>query len=105
MNIDAYHEAAEHFLGALVVQGAGPGGAGSSGTNDSDPLWSTLQRTFVLMVRLSRMNAGRGARFADEDIFDFRTEAIWRRSREGGGMLRTLGRGGSISSESELDEK
>jgi hypothetical protein len=50
MNIDAYHEAAEHFLGALVVQGAGPGGAGSSSTSDSDPLWSTLHRTLVLMV-------------------------------------------------------
>jgi hypothetical protein len=49
MNIDAYHEAAEHFLGALVVQGAGPGESGG-GTNDNDPLWSTLQRTFVLMV-------------------------------------------------------
>ncbi|KAJ1302725.1 hypothetical protein OPQ81_003039 [Rhizoctonia solani] len=69
MNIDAYHEAAEHFLGALVVQGAGPGG---SGTNDSDPLWSTLQRTFVLMDRSDLAEIARGSR----NVEDFRSQGF-----------------------------
>ncbi|KAH7338910.1 hypothetical protein B0J17DRAFT_659029 [Rhizoctonia solani] len=69
MNIDAYHEAAEHFLGALVVQGAGPGG---SGTKDSDPLWSTLQRTFVLMDRSDLAEIARGTR----NVEDFRSRGF-----------------------------
>ncbi|KAF8753645.1 Tetratricopeptide repeat [Rhizoctonia solani] len=69
MNIDAYHEAAEHFLGALVVQGAGPGG---SGTNDNDPLWSTLQRTFVLMDRTDLAEIARGGR----NVEDFRSRGF-----------------------------
>ncbi|KAF8602358.1 TPR-like protein [Ceratobasidium sp. AG-I] len=72
MNIDAYHEAAEHFLGALVVQGAGPGGAGSSGSNDNDPLWSTLQRTFVLMDRSDLAEIARGGR----NVEDFRSRGF-----------------------------
>ncbi|CAE6448545.1 unnamed protein product, partial [Rhizoctonia solani] len=71
MNIDAYHEAAEHFLGALVVQGAGPGGSGG-GTNDSDPLWSTLQRTFVLMDRADLAEIARGSR----NVEDFRSRGF-----------------------------
>ncbi|CAE7077572.1 unnamed protein product, partial [Rhizoctonia solani] len=69
MNIDAYHEAAEHFLGALVVQGAGPGG---SGANDNDPLWSTLQRTFVLMDRTDLAEIARGSR----NVEDFRSRGF-----------------------------
>ncbi|KAL5640294.1 hypothetical protein ACGC1H_007535 [Rhizoctonia solani] len=69
MNIDAYHEAAEHFLGGLVVQGAGPGG---SGTNDNDPLWSTLQRNFVLMDRSDLAEIARGSR----NVEDFRSRGF-----------------------------
>lgn len=84
MNIDAYHEAAEHFLGALVVQGVGPDGAGGPAVNDNDPLWSTLQRTFVLMVGLSKLI---GIKSSETTIFD-RTEATWQRSLGDGEMLR-----------------
>ncbi|KAG8739280.1 Peroxisomal membrane signal receptor PTS1 [Ceratobasidium sp. 414] len=73
MNIDAYHEAAEHFLGALVVQGGGSGGStGSGGANDSDPLWSTLQRTFVLMDRSDLAEIARGGR----NVEDFRSRGF-----------------------------
>ena len=43
------------------------------------------------------MNADRGGRFADGAAFDYRTEAIWRRLREGGETSRTSGPGVSIS--------
>ncbi|QRV94811.1 peroxisomal targeting signal receptor [Ceratobasidium sp. AG-Ba] len=70
MNIDAYHEAAEHFLGALVVQGGGSGGP--SGSNDNDPLWTTLQRTFVLMDRSDLAEIARGGR----NVEDFRSRGF-----------------------------
>lgn len=49
--------------------------------------------------------ADRVPRLTDKDAFVDRTEAIWRRLREGGGTLRTLGRGGSTSEQADLDSK
>lgn len=47
LNIGAHREAAEHFLSALSMQN-------SSAGPKSEQLWSTLRRTFQMMVSLLR---------------------------------------------------
>ena len=46
LNIGAHKEAAEHFLSALSMQNSSAGAK-------SEQLWSTLRRTFQMMVRAS----------------------------------------------------
>ena len=50
LNLGAYQEAAEHFLGGLAMQGDP---SGSDATKRSEQLWSTLRRTLVSMVSVS----------------------------------------------------
>lgn len=60
LNINCFHEAAEHLLAALelhrkdqlVGKGKGPAKDDSLGLDDgSDNLWSTLRRAFICMER------------------------------------------------------
>jgi hypothetical protein len=50
LNLGAYQEAVEHFLGGLAMQGDSVGAGGVDAAKRSEQLWSTLRRTLVAMV-------------------------------------------------------